>query len=139
MNEPNTLTELQKFFNIIITFISMFGIIYSVLLFRMYNLFPSRKEVKENSEKLHKETKEAMDKLINDIRAAERNHSNLHMEFEKQKIHLDHLKETIEKGFSNQQQELKHLNNNIRQFTQNSAQALKIAMELEDRVKELER
>lgn len=122
------LGQMQTFFNIMLASASLFGLIFTVLLFRMYNLFPSRKEMKET-----------IDKLSQDIRAAERNHSNLHMEFEKQKIHLDHLKETIEKGFSNQQQELKHLNNNIRQFTQNSAQALKIAMDVQDRVEELER
>lgn len=124
----NTLEQMQTFFNIMLACASLFGLIFTVLLFRMYNLFPSRKEMKES-----------IDKLSNDIRAAERNHGNLHMEFEKQKIHLDHMKETIEKGFTAQQIELKHLNNNIKQFTLNSNQAIKIAMELEDRVKELER
>lgn len=128
--KPTTeiLNEMQTFFNIMLACASLFGLIFTVLLFRMYNLFPSRKEMKES-----------IDKLSTDIRAAERNHSNLHMEFEKQKIHLDHLKETIERGFKAQQDEMKHLSSNIKQFANNSSAATKAVMELEDKFNELSR
>ena len=104
----------------------------ALLMYKLYNVFTTRKEFKEE-----------LEKIDIDLRAHRDNHNKLMIEIKTHEIFIQQLKESMKEQFANQQtvllREMQHLSNNIKQQSQNSAKAIETVMKLEDRMDRMEK